>query len=138
MSALVDTTGDAGGRPVIELTNVRSYWNRLGIRPRVIAALVIRDDPDPYIGWWCQMSGGTRAAAENHVIYLRALIADLREHGYRPDAYRNDPRGLDFERDGFGPISVLKTAAGYIPRDGAHRACILRALGQPIPAVVWP
>lgn len=120
----------------VDLRQHPEYWTAVGERVAALAAFVMADDPEPYVRWWCASSGRSRADAAWHVEYVRALIASLRDDGYHPARYQEGGRALDW-KDGNGPISVTRRGATVTPRDGAHRACILRALGRPVPAVVW-
>lgn len=121
----------------VDLATRPEYWAALGPLPEAIAALIVHDDETPYRAWWLRLVGPARAhGIAERMRWMRHLIADIREHGYRPDAWREDPRRLALEH-GTGPILVTMPGGRCYPRDGAHRASILRALGLPAIAIVW-
>lgn len=122
----------------VDVTACAPYWAALAPRPAAIAALVLHDDPEPYLAWWrSRMPYASPEAAGARVAFMRAMIAEIRAHGYDADRWRSDHRGYDAS-NGFGPISVRPRGGTYVPWDGAHRACVLRALGLPVLAMVHP
>lgn len=125
--------------PRVDLVNHPEYWRALGVLPAAIELLVKHDDPSAYIAWWDSKQVPPRTdgiTGDHHIPYLRSLVASLRD-GYRAGAYREGKRQLDFARDGHGPITVVRSGTGVAPRDGQHRACILKALGNPVMACLW-
>lgn len=124
--------------PRVDLAKHPEYWRALERLPAAMAALVHHDDPTAYIAHWEWKTGRTMTADVDHLPYLRSLVAELREHGYRPAMQHPlDTRTPDFARDGHGPITVVRSGTGVAPRDGAHRACILKALGRDVTACLW-
>lgn len=123
---------------IADLRVLPAYWERLGAQPAAIEVLVRRDDHRPYLAYLeHRMSDASHADRLGRVALTRALVASIKHGGYDPERWRTDPRAADWAGRGFGPITV--TGAGDLvwPRDGSHRACILRALDQPVPATVF-
>jgi hypothetical protein len=121
----------------IELSREPSYWDRLGVLPMAIRHLMAHHDPAPYVGYWIARTGQSVELAKQHAAYVAAMAEDITTNGYDVDRWKTDVRGLEFARDGFGPITVTKAGAVIWPRDGSHRACILRVCERPIPALLW-
>jgi hypothetical protein len=113
------------------------YWRLLGDLPEAVRVLVVEDNATLYLA--VRQARAPEASLARHarrVAFMRTLIADIRDNGYDKDRWRSDPRfgGLV---PGFGPITVVRSGATVFPRDGAHRASILRALDRPVPAEVY-
>ncbi|MCW5591066.1 MAG: hypothetical protein KIS74_03105 [Burkholderiales bacterium] len=125
--------------PRVNLLSHHEYWDALGELPGAVAALVAEDDDTRYRAYWVKRTKGDPAAPAlvGRLEHLRHIIADIRAHGYDPDRWRaTDPRPLAWEH-GTGPLLVTRSGSRVFPRDGSHRACILRALGLPVEALVW-
>jgi hypothetical protein len=124
--------------PEVDLSKHPEYWARLGALPAALVALVERDDDQPYRDWWlARVKDPTPADLEGRVEFLRRLIVDVQTNGYDPNRWRTaDPRPLAWEH-GSGDLQVTRCGGRVFPRDGAHRACILRALKLPVIAKVW-
>lgn len=122
-----------------DITHDQTYWDRLGALPAAIMAMVHRHDALPYISYWLDRTKGGRAMAEARVAYLYRLIAHIRTSGYDPTYWRTDTPQWDPVLEGFGPIMVVRDERVGVtwPRDGSHRAGILKALGLPVIAEVW-
>lgn len=122
-----------------DITHDRTYWERLGALPSAIRALVMADDSVPYVKYWTDRTKNGPTLAHARLHHLRRMIHDMREHGFDPEHWRSDARQWDPLMQGFGPIMVVRDETNDItwPRDGSHRASILRALGQPVMAQVW-
>ena len=85
-------------------------------------ALVNDHDPAPYIKYWerrMNQFGNVEQAAQ-HVAYILTLV----------DALIAKPETIP------APIVNVTPKGRYQPWDGSHRACILRALGRPVPFTV--
>lgn len=137
--AVVETPPVVPTRRRIDLNPHTEYWQALAPRPVAIAALVQDDDPTLYGAWYrSRLPDAPDSHLQARVEHLRRIIADIRANGYDEQRWRTDPRKFDGV-DGTGPISVRPRQDGTVtPWDGAHRACILRALGLPVIAEVVP
>jgi hypothetical protein len=126
-------------RRTVDLRTHPEYWAAIAPRPGAIAELVLHDDPTEYLAWYrSRQPNATDAHADARVAYMRTMIAEIRANGYDAHRWRTDPRGYD-GRDGNGPITVRpRPSGGVTPWDGAHRACVLHALGLPVTAEVVP
>ena len=122
----------------INITDDANYWTALKSLPAAIAAMVHDGNAAPYITYWMRRTKQDKATATARAVYVQELIGDIRENGFKPDLWHGDVRQFDFATQGFGPIVVLRSPDGKtIPRDGSHRASILKALGRPVIAQVW-
>lgn len=117
----------------VDLAFHPEYWERVPELYRAIELLVSSDDDSLYRRWWTRRAARSWDHYPAQIAYLRQMIASIRDVGYDPEGWRNDAR------EGTGPITVARRTGGSIvcPRDGSHRACILRALGRPAIAHVW-
>jgi hypothetical protein len=123
--------------PTLDITDSRSYWGLLGTLPDAMARLVLHDDPTPYIAYWQTRTKQTLAGATARANALRVIADDIRVNGYDPNRWRTDPRHFQGVPDGFGPITVVRSGKTIFPRDGSHRASILKALDRVVLAYVW-
>lgn len=119
----------------------RTYWSHGQLSPLVEGMKGLLASPPniaPYQDFWVKRYGGTQDQAANMAKLWHERAIDIRDNGYKADAWREDKRQENWDDDkGFGPISVsIGPNGNLIPWDGAHRAAILRVLERPVEAVV--
>lgn len=123
--------------PQVEITNEATYWDALGQLPAAMAHLVWHRDMAPYIAYWLGRTKDTMPAAKARADYMLEVVDNINKHGFDPDHWRTDLRGFDPVAHGFGPIVVTRAGSIIYPRDGSHRASILKALDRRVYAYVW-
>jgi hypothetical protein len=123
--------------PQVEITNEATYWDALGQLPAAMAHLVWHRDSAPYIAYWIARTKGTVPQARARAAHMQTVADDIQQRGFDLDHWRTDLRGFDPVAHGFGPIVVTRAGSIIYPRDGSHRASILKALDRRVYAYVW-
>lgn len=123
--------------PQLDITDEATYWGLLGQLPAAMVHLVQHNDPAPYIAYWLGRTKGSMLQAKARAAYMQNVADSIRVNGYDPEHWRTDPRNWELARDGFGPIVVTVSGGIVYPRDGSHRASILKALDRVVYAAVW-
>jgi len=90
---------------------------------------LLEEDTEPYALWWDTL-GLDPAARPQRVASMLAMVEGIQTLGY--DAWAAKSTLPD------APIGVSINQRGRVSiYDGTHRACVLYALGRPIPATVY-
>lgn len=113
---------------------VEIYWKRLG---NLLDAIndVSNGQYQMYVRYWMgRMRKGGRSYCGRRGLRMakrcERLLVDIRDGGYREDAWKTGNQRS-------GPIRVWVPREGDIwPRDGGHRACILRVLRRRVEAEI--